>query len=231
MFCRKCGVENDDKAKFCKKCGAPLSVDSTNSSQKKQVSMKKTSTSNNNKNIIIICLTVIICVGLIGGSLAFMHFNKNSNADTSNLNNSTNNTNESNNKTVDSAVDSESGEGNDDVAVTDVKANSNNIKILSGEFYTGNKLSDKTYCDVYVGEQFAGINLKIQIWYSRDGNTLNPGNIVPKTVSDDGYVSLRSANAFKYYPDHASITLYDTAGNILDTKEVEMSASKGTQTF
>ena len=214
--CSNCGLENKEGAIFCRNCGTPLNHNSNIKSQ-----------SNNNssrtKKIVVICVTILICLVLIVGTLFFISYNNQNSA--SNLNESA--TNDSLNQTTD--VDSD--DGNDDVAVTDAKANSNSIKIISGEFYTGNKLSDKTYCDVYVGKEFAGTNLKIQIYYSRDGSTLNPGNIVPKTVNNDGYVSLRSANSFKYYPDHASITLYDAAGNVLDTKEVVMSASRGKQTF
>ena len=227
MFCKKCGTENRDDAKFCKKCGTDLSHSSDVQYPTKQLS--DNNSSSGTKKVIIISLTAIICTAIIGGALLYMNFNNNSNI--SNSNESVN-TQDTNNQTTNNVTNTKSKPTEDNnVAVTDVKANSNNIKILSGEFYTGHKLSDKTYCDVYVGEEFAGTKLKIQIWYSRDGSTLNPGNIVPKTVSNDGYVTLRSANSFKYYPDHASITLYDTAGNILDTKEVEMSASSGTQTF
>ena len=54
---------------------------------------------------------------------------------------------------------------------------------------------------------------------------------MPKTVGSDGTVSVPSADAFKYYPDHALVTIYDSDGNVLDTQEVIMSAKSGTQTF
>ena len=90
------------------------------------------------------------------------------------------------------------------------------MHILSGSFETGSGKSDKTYCSVYVGEQYAGESVKISVLYSRDGSNLNQGNIV---------------NAFKYYPDNAFVTIYDSSGNILDTQEVYLSPSSGTQTF
>ena len=46
MKCPKCGNENDDAAKFCKKCGAPL--------QSTSKEIIKQETKNQNQKIIII---------------------------------------------------------------------------------------------------------------------------------------------------------------------------------
>lgn len=220
--CSKCGLENKETASFCKECGTPLNPNSNIQSQTKQISSNDSGT----KKIIIICITVIICVALIGGGILYLVSNNNPN--NSNVSYTENNTPETINQSVNTQNTTTTS---DDVAVTDAKANSDNIKIINGYFETGHKLSDKTYCAVYVGESLEGTTLKIRVLYTRDGKTLNPGNIVPKTVTSDGYISLKSANAFKYYPDHASITLYDMDENILDTKEVEMSATSGSQSF
>ena len=61
--------------------------------------------------------------------------------------------------------------------------------------------------------------------------TLNQGNVVPKTVSSDGYISVPTAYALDYYPDEAYITIYDSNGNVLDTQDVSMDPSSGTQSF
>ena len=141
------------------------------------------------------------------------------------------------NQTTDDNTDNDDSDDSDDATYTtkpvetDTSDIYENIKIISGSFHTGNKLSDRTQCKVYVGDENAGVKLKIRVLYSRDGNDLNPGKIVPKTVDSNGYVSLKSANAFKYYPDYAYITLYDLDDNVLDNTEVSMSATKGTQTF
>ena len=241
MICPYCGSDNKDSAKFCKNCGKSLNPISTMKKEQLDSSYNNSNDINseeinkssifNSKNLIIICVTVIVCIGLIMGSVLYIYSNNHGTNDTNNLtNNDKNLTDDSVNQTN---IDNKNSQDTSytHTTETETSSNYNNIKIISGKFYTGNKLSDKTYCDVYVGSENAGTNLKIKILYSRDGKTLNPGNIVPKTVNSDGYVSLRSANAFKYYPDHAFITLYDLEGNILDTLDVTMSTNKGTQTF
>ena len=82
-----------------------------------------------------------------------------------------------------------------------------------------------------MGKEHAGKSLTVQIWYSRDGNTLNHGNMVPVTVHSDGYIEVASADAYHYYPDHATINLYNSAGNLLDSRSVTLSPESGTQRF
>lgn len=105
------------------------------------------------------------------------------------------------------------------------------ISILGGSFSTGSAESDKTYARINVGTAHAGENVIVQIWYSRDGNTLNHGNMVPASVHSDGYLEIASADAYHYYPDHATINIYDTNSHLLTSKSVNLSPSSGTQTF
>ena len=105
------------------------------------------------------------------------------------------------------------------------------MSILGGSFSTGSGLSDKTYASIYVGPEHAGENVKIQIWYSRDGSTLNNGNMVPKTVDSSGYINVRSADAYSKYPDYAEVNVYDTSGNLLDSVSVTLAPDSGTQNF
>jgi hypothetical protein len=105
------------------------------------------------------------------------------------------------------------------------------MNILGGSFSTGGGLSDKTYASIYVGPEHSGENVKIQIKYSRDGSSLNNGNMVPKTVDSDGYINVKSADAYKYFPDYATINIYDNSGNLLDTQSVSLSPESGTQSF
>lgn len=105
------------------------------------------------------------------------------------------------------------------------------MTINGGSFSTGSSLSDKTYAKIYVGPEHAGESVTIQIKYSRDGSSLNNGNMVPKTVSSEGYIEVSSADSYKYYPDYAEISLYDSSGNLLDTQSVSLSPSSGTQNF
>ena len=105
------------------------------------------------------------------------------------------------------------------------------MSILGGSFSTGSSLEDKTYARIYVGPEHSGENVQIQIWYSRDGSTLNNGNMVPKTVDSSGYIEVRSADAYSKYPDFAEVNLYDTSGNLLDSRSVTLSPDSGTQSF
>ena len=55
--------------------------------------------------------------------------------------------------------------------------------------------------------------------------------MVPKTVDSSGYINVKSADAYKYYPDFAEINIYDTSGNLLDTQSVSLNPDSGTQYF
>lgn len=105
------------------------------------------------------------------------------------------------------------------------------MEIKGGSFSTDGGLEDKTYAVIYVGEEHAGADVIIQIFYSRDGNLLNHGNMVPATIKSNGAVRIASADAYAYFPDHAEINLYDSDENLLDTQSVSLSPSSGLQTF
>lgn len=105
------------------------------------------------------------------------------------------------------------------------------ISILGGSFSTGSGDADKTYARINVGTAHAGQNVIVQIYYSRDGKSLNNGNMVPATVHSDGYLEIASADAYKFYPDYATIKIYDSNSKLLTTQSVSLSPSAGTQTF
>ncbi len=105
------------------------------------------------------------------------------------------------------------------------------ISILGGSFSTGSGEADKTYARINVGTAHAGEDVIVQIFYSRDGNSLNHGNMVPATVHQDGYLEIASADAYHYYPDFAEINIYDSNSHLLTSKSVSLSPSAGTQTF
>lgn len=106
------------------------------------------------------------------------------------------------------------------------------MSILGGSFTTGSELEDKTYASIYVGANHAGESVQLQIWYSRDGSTLNHGNMVPVTVDSSGYLEVSSADAYSKFPDFAEINLYDGSGSkLLDTRSVSLSPTSGTQNF
>lgn len=117
------------------------------------------------------------------------------------------------------------------IAISGISVVSASMEIYGGAFSTNGGLDDLTYASIDVGSAHSGDNIIMQIWYSRDGSILNNGNLVPKTVTSDGYINIRSADAYKYFPDHAQINIYDSNNNLLATQEVDMSPSSGIQTF
>lgn len=105
------------------------------------------------------------------------------------------------------------------------------MEIEGGAFYTDGGLDDLTYASIDVGSEYSGDDVVIQIFYSRNGSDLNDGNMVPKTVNSKGFINVKSADSYKYFPDHAEIKIYDSNKKLLDSMEVKLSPSKGIQTF
>ena len=218
MLCPNCNCENSDSAKFCKKCGAPLKKTMNHQSVINSINGEKSSKDNTTK-IIIIAL-IIIAVAL-AGVFAYIGFGNNASDDSQ-----TSVQNNNNQPTVNN-TDTQTAQP----AQTTQVAPSQSMTIYGGTFSTGGGLSDKTYASIYVGPEHAGENVKIQIKYSRDGSSLNKGNMVPKTVDSSGYINVKSADAYRYFPDFATINIYDTSGNLLDTQSVSLSPESGTQSF
>ncbi|MBR4447194.1 Ada metal-binding domain-containing protein [Methanobrevibacter sp.] len=117
------------------------------------------------------------------------------------------------------------------ITLSCISAVSASMEIEGGAFSTNGGLEDLTYASIYVGEEYSGDAVIIQIFYSRDGSLLNNGNMVPNTVTYDGYVNVKSADAYRYFPDHAKINLYDSNSNLMDSQEVKLSPESGVQTF
>lgn len=215
MRCPKCDSENSDSAKFCKKCGTPLKKKEFNH-QKMIDSMNDSSRSDNTTKYIIIALIAIALV-LAG---AFIYISAFGHGQGDNSQNSVQNS-------ADIQESDEPAQAQSSQATPDVEE----MSILGGSFSTGGELEDKTYASINVGSEHAGEKVTVQIFYSRDGSSLNNGNMVPVTVSSEGYVDVASADAYKYFPDHAEINLFDDSGNLLDTQSVDLSPQAGTQTF
>ena len=205
LKCPNCGNENNDSAKFCKKCGTSLS------------SNKITDKSKNNTKLIIGVLIIIVVI--IAATLIYFNGFSNISSDEDEVNVS--NSNVENNTPVEEV---------NKPKIAKVESVSS-MDIYGGSFETGSGLSDKTYASIYVGSEHAGEDVKIQILYSRDGNSLNDGNMVLKTVDSSGYINVKSADAYKYYPDYAIINIYNTQGVLLCTQSVSLSPESGTQTF
>ena len=219
MRCPNCNSENNEGAKFCKKCGTPLK---NNIMSHESVINSVSGKSNDNTTKYIIIALIIVAVVLAGAFIYIYGFGNNdktSQGTSAPVIKNNNNTGDSN---VEQAKTTQS---------TQSTPKTTSMSILSGSFSTGGGLNDKTYASIYVGPEHAGENVKIQIFYSRDGSDLNNGNMVPKTVNSNGYIEVASADAYKYFPDFAEINLYDNSGNLLDTQSVSLSPEKGTQSF
>ena len=117
------------------------------------------------------------------------------------------------------------------IAVSSMTVVSASMDIYGGAFSTNGGLDDLTYASIDVGSSHSGENVIMQIYYSRDGSLLNNGNMVPKTVTSDGFINIRSADAYRFFPDHAEINIYDTNNNLITTQSVSLSAESGIQTF
>ena len=217
MRCPNCDIENNEYAKFCKKCGAPLKKNAINH-EKIINSVNNSSKDNNTTKYIIIALVVVVIV--LAGAFAYIY------GFGSNQSNDQQPAQVQNNQNV-----SQSEEPSQAQSTQQTTQPTTSMSILGGSFSTGGGLEDKTYASIYVGPEHAGENVKIQIFYSRDGSDLNNVNIVPKTVNSNGYIEVASADSYKYFPDFAEINLYDNSGNLLDTQSVSLNPESGTQSF
>lgn len=215
MNCPKCNSENNDSAKFCKKCGTPLTKKAMNHETVINSINEEKAGSDKTTKIIIVAL-VIIAISLAGVFAYVGLENNNSHNDASDSSSSPSSSESSASPTSSSSS---------------AKPTQESMKIQGGSFSTGSELEDKTYAHLLIGPQFAGKQVTVQIFYSRDGSALNNGNMVPVTVDSSGYVDVASADAYKYYPDYAKVNLYDSSGHLLDTKGVSLQITSGTQTF
>ncbi len=220
MYCPECKSENSDSAKFCKKCGKPLKGSSISHEKMINEISKEKSGSNDTTKYIIIALIVVAIA--LAGVFAFVGFGNHTDDSQSSPQQAANTNQEVKNDDNQPAQATQTSQPAKTIS---------GMEILGGSFSTGSGLEDKTYASIYVGPQHSGENVKIQIWYSRDGSTLNNGNMVPKTVDSSGYIEVASAEPYKYYPDFAEINLYDTSGNLLDTQSVSLNPDSGTQSF
>jgi cytoskeletal protein RodZ len=188
------------------------------------INNEKNSKDNTSKYIIIALIVIAV---VLAGVFAYIGFGNNESGDSQNQVQNSNPTVENVNNKTQSSEPAQTTTQSSSASSTPTSS----MNILGGSFSTGGGLSDKTYASIYVGPEHSGENVKIQIKYSRDGSSLNNGNMVPKTVDSDGYINVKSADAYKYFPDYATINIYDNSGNLLDTQSVSLSPESGTQSF
>ena len=213
MRCPNCSTENSDSAKFCKKCGSPLKEKVVNN-----VNTRDNQSINTTKYVIVALAIVVV----LAGAFVYMYGLSSSHNDSQLHSDSDNQQQVTQSDEPVQAQSSESSQSS---------SSSDSMSIISGSFSTNGGMEDKTYASLYVGSQHAGEKVQVQIYYFRDGSTLNHGNMVPITVDSKGYLDVVSADAYEYYPDYAEINLYDNSGKLLDTESVNLSPTSGIQTF
>ena len=225
MRCPKCDSENSDTAKFCKKCGSPLKK--TVSHESMINSMSNKSGSDNTTKYIIVALAIVVVV--LAGAFVYLYGFKSNHTNDSQPQQQVQNASNAEPAQTEETSSSQASQASQ---ASPAKPKTTSMSILGGSFSTGGELEDKTYASIYVGPEHAGEKVTLQIFYSRDGSTLNHGNMVPVTVDSSGHLEVSSADAYKYFPDFAEINLYDGSGSkLLDTRSVSLSPEAGTQTF
>ena len=216
MNCPNCNSENSESAKFCKKCGTPLKKSINHQNMINSISEGKSGTDNTTKYIII---ALVIIAVVLAGVFLYLGFANNNSSD------------DSQNNVIDANANNNTAVQTSQPSAQATPSQPKSMTIYGGSFSTGSELSDKTYASLYVGKEHAGENVIVQIKYSRDGNSLNNGNMVPITVDSSGYINIKSADAYKYYPDYAVIKICDTSNNLLTSQSVSLSPTSGTQKF
>ena len=103
------------------------------------------------------------------------------------------------------------------------------IHIINTTFSTAHSLDAKTVCTINVGSNHSNETVVVEVLYSRGGTNLNDGDKATKTVGSDGSIICESKDSYDKYPDHASVRLYDTDGNLLDSAEVTLATDDSTQ--
>lgn len=223
MKCPNCNSENNDSAKFCKKCGSPLKKEINHANMINSMNNGKSGGTDDKAKYIIIALIIVVIA--LAGVFAYVGFGSHHNDEV--LNPVPNNVS----APAQSAQSTQSSQQSTQTSQSTTSAPATSMSILGGSFSTGSSLSAKTYASIYVGPEHSGEKVIIQIKYSRDGSSLNNGNMVQKTVSSSGYIEVKSADAYKYYPDYAVVNVYDTSNNLLDSVSVSLSPTSGTQSF
>ncbi|OED30341.1 hypothetical protein [Methanosphaera sp. WGK6] len=101
------------------------------------------------------------------------------------------------------------------------------IEIQRIDITTGSSLSSKSSANIFVGTNHAGETVSVSTHYYRNGNSLNDGETINTTVSQEGYISITASSASKYYPDKCIVSVANNGSN--DTKTVKLSIHSGTQ--
>ncbi|RAP48673.1 MAG: hypothetical protein BZ135_00400 [Methanosphaera sp. rholeuAM6] len=155
------------------------------------------------KNVLIICVTIIICVLLIAGTLLLI--NKNNDVSFTKIINSESNDNKIN-------------------VLSEEDFNVNSVTFYSD----GNPNTGET-ATVNVGKEHSGETVDIITLYSRDGSQMNyPSTYETHTVDVDGNVMITDYTPMPKYPDYCRIEIIYNGNK--HVYECDIAKHKGTQT-
>ncbi len=211
MFCPKCGTENDDKAKFCKGCGAAL---------KPSLKEKAESNEKSSNNKLIIAVAVIICICVIAGGLFIMIGNNSDNNVATSTNDLTDSVNVDDENRYENFSESEWDQSSytlDDIYTAhtpeDVKtqmfeqADANGDGVLTGDEIKEMdyllKHSDYTYKGPNSSSSSRGIDFAEAATYFPEASSTVLAHVFDEADTDaDGYLSGSELELFKKVRDH-----------------------------
>ena len=149
MKCPNCKAENNESAKFCKKCGTALEKSDVN--HETLINSGNGEKKSDNTKILIVAL-IVVAVVLAGAFIYLQGFGNGSHSQDSNSHSGASNSA--------SQADSPSQQSSSQSSGSN-SANSNSMKIISGSFSTGSELSDLTYANIFVGNLAEDVDEKI----------------------------------------------------------------------
>ncbi|MGL6299083.1 MAG: hypothetical protein ACRC1M_07950 [Methanobacteriaceae archaeon] len=204
MICQKCKAENNDKNKFCKKCGTSISSKEVSKSQISQISQENSDTriSIKKSNILIGLVIMLLVVVIILGVFAIGVFNNDSNS--------------SSNGTI--PKKSTNGSGNSGLGSQYTYLDNVPFNIPPYYTYTNNSQGNNVYSENYLNNR--GEKLTIRVAYGTSANQLslsmvNEGwNYRFDRSRNLYYLSHHNANSYIY--ERNGVTVYIYADNLDD---------------
>ena len=178
MFCSKCGFDNKDDARFCKKCGNQLNNQSINQNITELNKNQNLEEKGNNK-LLIVCISIILIVLIIAGTLFLL---SNENGQKSLFNNNQSNNISENNHTE--------------------------LKVNTATFYLDGNPDTGVTATINVGKEFTNENIEVMTTYYRDGVNINsPSYYENHKVDDEGNFIITDYTPMPKYPDKCLIEL------------------------
>lgn len=132
----------------------------------------------NERNLIIVCVTAILCVAIVAGTLVVTTLNTNIPVISDNSNN---------NQTS--------------------SASEEPLDIKSVTFYSDGNPNTGEVATINFGSQHAGKTVEVSTVYYRDGVAFNNQEFATVTIADDGTVKITDTTSMRKYPDKCVINV------------------------